>query len=184
MRKLHIVFSTPLKVDIFKIDTHIKYDSSIKGSESLNVKKAILSGFIGALSTIPSEIITRILVMLGIGKYDVYQLNSLVTTINEPSILLGMIINFVIGGFVAALLYTLLEMINRQFIIIINIATSLLVWFVFESAFTVFFEGILSVSRPESDHYVHLIATTVYGITQGVLFKTIIFRKKDNVDEE
>jgi hypothetical protein len=140
-------------------------------------KKLIEAGIVGALSTIPGEIITRILVLSGIGKYDVYQLNSLVTTINEPSIILGMIINFIIGGFVAVLLYLLIEKTRIEIVMTINIAASLLIWFIFESMFTVFFEGLLNVTREISDHYVHLVGTTIYGITQGLLFKTIFFRR-------
>jgi undecaprenyl pyrophosphate phosphatase UppP len=164
-------------MDIFLIETHSRHDSVFKGFDRVNIKKALLASIIGALSTIPGEIITRIMVSLGVGKYDVYQLNSLVATIDEPSIIMGMIINFIVGGFVAILLYLLLEKIAGKFILIINIGASLLVWFVFESAFTAFFEGLLDVYRPISDHYVHLVATTIYGITQGLLFKAILFKK-------
>lgn len=164
-------------MDIFLTKTHSKYDLVIEEFGRMNIKKALLASIIGALSTIPGEVITRIMVALGVGQYDVYQLNSLVATIDEPSIILGMIINFIVGGFVAILLYFLLEKIGGEFILIINIGASLIVWFVFESAFTVFFEGLLDVNRSISDHYVHLVGTTIYGITQGLLLKAILFKK-------
>lgn len=159
------------------LTAHIIYDWVIEGSGILNNRKALIAGIIGALSTISGEIITRILIMMGIGRYDVYQLNSLVATIDEPSVIMGMIINFIVGGCVAVLVYILIERTGKELILIKNIAASLLIWFIFESIFTIFFEGLLDVTRPISDHYVHLVGTTAYGITQGLLFKVILFKK-------
>jgi hypothetical protein len=103
---------------------HIILDLIIDGFDILNNKKALFAGIIGALLTIPGEIITRILVSMGIGNYDVYQLNSLVATIDEPSVVMGLLINFIIGGFIGALFYILIEKTGKVFIIVKSIAIS------------------------------------------------------------
>jgi hypothetical protein len=144
---------------------------------SFNNKNALIAYILGALSTISGEIVTRILILLGIGQYDVYQLNSLVTTIDEPSVVMGMIINFIIGGSAAVLLYVLIGLTGKELTVAKSFMISLLLWFVFESAFTALFEGLLDVPRTISDHYVHLVGTSTYGITQGILFRWILHGK-------
>jgi hypothetical protein len=146
----------------------------------LNNKRALIAGIFGALSTIPGEVITRILVSLGIGKYDEYQLNSLVATINEPSVIIGMIINFIIGSLIGVLLYLLIEKTGKELTICKSIFLGLLIWFIFESSFTAFYEGLLHVQREANDHYVHLVGTTIYGLSQGLLFRYVLYRVKIN----
>ena len=47
--------------------------------------KPLVAALIGALSTIPAEILTRAFVSFGIGQYSVYQLDSLLITQNRPT---------------------------------------------------------------------------------------------------
>jgi hypothetical protein len=152
-------------------------ESNVDGDFSMSNRNALIAFILGALSTISGEIVTRLFVMMEIGLYDDYQLNSLVTLIDKPSVPMGAIINFIIGGFVAFALYALIWKTGKELTVLKSIALSLLIWFVFESVFTAFYEGLLGVYRTESDHYVHLIGTTTYGFTQGLLFRWIMHKR-------
>ena len=49
----------------------------------MRINKPIAATIIGALSTIPYEILTRALKLLGYAKYTVYELSSLRITLNS-----------------------------------------------------------------------------------------------------
>jgi uncharacterized membrane protein AbrB (regulator of aidB expression) len=50
-------------------------------------------------------------------------------------------------------------------------------WFIYELVFTAMIEGHTIPTRPTIDHVVHIIATTAYGCTLGILLKRYIFKK-------
>jgi hypothetical protein len=137
----------------------------------------LLAGLLGAVSTIVGELITCLLVYLKFGQLDLYQFHSLFLTIDEPSIVLGSIISLLIGGCIGVYLYTCHEKHGTIGIIIRSFAISLLVWFFFETVFTIFYAGLLDLTRPINEHYVYLLGIAVSGITMGILLKTLIFKK-------
>ncbi len=78
----------------------------------MNKDKPLLAAIIGGLSTISAEIISRIMLALGIGQYSIYLLDSLILTLNRPNFFLGLYINFVIGGLVGLIFYYLIKCIG------------------------------------------------------------------------
>ncbi len=60
---------------------------------------------IGALSTIPYELFGRALVSLGYAKYSVYELSSLMVTLNRPDILIGSFLSMILGASIAIFFY-------------------------------------------------------------------------------
>jgi hypothetical protein len=45
--------------------------------------KLLIAAIIGALSTIPSEIVTQGLVLMGLGKNSIYSISSILITIHN-----------------------------------------------------------------------------------------------------
>ena len=136
---------------------------------------AVLSG---CLSTLAYEILTRIFMLLGYGKYSLYQLDSLIVTSNRPDIVIGFIISCLVSVLTAVLFYLVLTIINTEHLVIKSIIFSLLVWAALELLFTAIIEGESIPVRPISDYYSHLLGAIVYGITQGLLFKQLLFSNR------
>ncbi|SDH85266.1 hypothetical protein [Desulfosporosinus hippei] len=78
--------------------------------------KPLIVAMIGAVSTMPSEVLTRLLLLLGIGKYSIYQLDSLLITFNRPIAIMGLIVNLIVGGFVGIVFYYSLEKIGTDYL--------------------------------------------------------------------
>jgi hypothetical protein len=135
----------------------------------------LIAALIGGFSTIAGEIVTKILVLLHIGNFAVYELNSLILTNNRPSIFIGFLVNFIIGGHVGVLFYLLFKKLGSAHIVIKSTLCSMLLWLAFETAFTALIEDKYIPIRPIADHYVHAIGTAVFGLTLGVFFKAILF---------
>lgn len=152
----------------------------INGGIAMKKDKILLSALLGGLSTIAGEIVTKILVALAIGQYAVFELNSLLVTNDRPSMLMGFIINFVLGSYVGMLFYLVSKKLGTEHLIIKAALCSSLVWFIFELGFTALIEDQYIPMRPVIDHYVHIIGTVTFGITTGVLLKLCIFRKRDD----
>lgn len=139
--------------------------------------KPLIAVLIGALSTITGEILTRALVFLGIGKYSVYQLDSLLITFNRPTTIIGLIFNFVIGGFTGIVFYYALKKIGLDYLVIKSACVGILAWAFTELIFTVTIEGKYIDIRPISDYYVHILGALTFGITLGLLFKKYLFNR-------
>lgn len=139
--------------------------------------KPMVAALIGALSTVPAEILTRVLVSMGIGKFSVYQLDSLLITFNRPTSFMGMIVNFIAGGSVAVLFYYAVEKIGQDYLVYKSTFIGALVWLIYELVFTSTVEGKFFGLRPVSDYYVHLIGAITFGITLGLLFNRYLFKK-------
>jgi hypothetical protein len=146
--------------------------------------KILIAGLIGGISTLAGEIVTKILVACGIGQYAVFELNSLVVTINRPSMVIGFIINFIIGSYVSALLYLVFTKLGHDHLIIKAAMGCLLLWFVFETGFSMFIENHVIPIRPIADLFVHLAGTAAYGLSVGVFLKIFIFRKETENTKE
>lgn len=138
-------------------------------------------GALGAISTIPGEILSKVLVSLGIGQYPTYELNSLLVLSDEPQFWIGMFINFIVGGLTAVIFYIVFEKWwDTNLVVIKCIIGSWIAWLVYEIMFTAIIEGKSIQVRPISDHVVHIISTGIYGLTLGLLLKGLIYNKKFN----
>ncbi|KGP76887.1 hypothetical protein JT05_02015 [Desulfosporosinus sp. Tol-M] len=138
--------------------------------------KLLIAGVIGALSTIPAEIVTRILLIFGIGKYTIYQLDSLIFTINRPTTILGLIVCLIVGGTSAILLYLAFERLGSDNLVIKSVMFGVLLC-IFLQIILKTVEGIFIDIRPISDYYTHLFGAVIFGITEGILFKRFLFNK-------
>ncbi|MBL4938571.1 hypothetical protein JK636_22970 [Clostridium sp. YIM B02515] len=139
--------------------------------------KLLLTSFIGIVSTIPAEIISHLFVYFGFGKYSIYQLASLLITFNRPNFIIGLIVDFIIGGVIANLICYSLEKLGSEYLIIKAIMASFLSWLVCELAFTFSIEGRYFDLRPIGDYYNNILCAGIFGITLGLLFKKFLFRK-------
>jgi len=137
--------------------------------------KPLIAGLLGALSTLIGEISTQLLIYLGVGKYSIYQLDSLLITFNRPSIIVGFIVNFIAGGFIGILFYYAISKLGQDYLVFKGAGVGLLSWGIFELILTATIEGNFIDIRPMSDYYIHLVGTIVFGITLGALFNKYLF---------
>jgi len=143
----------------------------------LKEDKLLLAGVIGGLSTIPAEIVSRILLFLGIGKYTIYQLDSFIFTMNRPTIIIGIIVCLIVGGFSAVLLYSAFKRLGSDNLVIKSAMFGLLLCMLQQILFTITVEGKYIEIRPISDYYVHMLGAATFGITEGLLFKKFLLKK-------
>jgi len=115
------------------------------------------------------------LISLDIGKYSIYQLISLIVTINRPTEGIGFIVNCIIGSFFGIVLYYALSRAGQDYLIVKSFGASLLFWALAELIFTSTIEGRFIDIRPISDYYTHLAGASSYGITVGLMFKAYLF---------
>jgi len=139
--------------------------------------KELIAGIIGAISIIPSEIVSQILVISGFNKYSILSLSSMIITFNRPSLIMGLCITPVVGALVAILLYHLFIKYGSEHLVIKCVGASMLMWIALELVFTMYIEGRFFPIRPVSDYYAHLIAAVIFGITEGILFNRFLFYK-------
>jgi hypothetical protein len=150
----------------------------LRGKIILKSDKPLIAAVLGVLATIPYEIFTRVLLSFKIGKYSVYQLSSLIITLNRPDIFLGIVICTIVGGSIAIVFYYLLKKIGSDYLVIKSSATSLLGWIIVEAIYTLLIEGPKLIQpRPINDYYMQLFGSLIFGITLGILFKKYLFNK-------
>lgn len=137
--------------------------------------KPLTAIMIGAVSTLTGEIITRALVALGIGKYSVFQLFSLIVTLNRPSEVIGLIVDFLVGGLMGVSFYYAIEKIGQDYMVAKATIVSIAFWVLAELIFSISIEGHTIDVRPMADYYVHLSGAIGYGIILGLLFKRYLF---------
>jgi hypothetical protein len=142
----------------------------------LKEDKLLIAGVIGALSTIPAGIVTRVLLIFGIGKYTVYQLDSLIFTINRPTAILGLIVCFIVGGTSAILLYYAFERLGSDNLVIKSVMFGVLLCLILQIILKSV-EGKFIDIRPISDYYTHLFGAVIFGLSEGILFKRFLFKK-------
>lgn len=139
--------------------------------------KPVIVALIGALSAVPYEVFTRLLLFFGIGKYSVYQLSSLMITLNRPTAIMGFVVCSVLSSVIAILFYYILKKIGSDFLVIKSVLTSLLVWITLETVFVWLIEGPgLVPIRPISDYYLHLFGSIIFGATLGVFMNKYVFK--------
>lgn len=138
----------------------------------MNYNKTSLVLLIGILSTIPYEIFTRIMVAIGIAKYGVYELASLMITLNRPNLILGAVTSMILSGVIALVFYHSLKVFGWDYLLIKSIFFNLLSWLFLEIFFMWLVEGRNLISaRPLNDYFTELLGSIVLGITIGLLFK-------------
>jgi hypothetical protein len=141
--------------------------------------QSLLAILIGALATISDEIFTRILVLSGIGKYSVYELASLITTLNRPNYILGIILSSEAGGMIALVFYYYLRKLGSKKLVIKGLLMGLLAWTFLELLFTWLIEGRKLIPfRPISDYYIQMFGALLWSLVMGLLFKRYIFKNK------
>lgn len=150
----------------------------MKVKSGLDDEKILVAGVIGASSTLVAELVSWIFNYLRIGPYSVYQLNSLIITGNRPSVLIGLLVNFVVGSILGTIVYLMLRTWGHRFTIIISIACTLIMWFIWEIVFTINIEGEIVPYRSMASYYKHLICSLVYGTSMGLMLKQFIFSKE------
>lgn len=145
--------------------------------------KPLIAGIFGALATIPYEIVTRIFLAFGIGKYSNYALTSLIITLDRPETILGAVVSLTLGGTFAIIFYYILEKIGSDYVIFKAMGLSLFLWVAIEAVYVWLVEGPGLVDpRPIADYYIHLFGTFIFGITLGVLFlKFLTTSTEENV---
>ncbi len=140
--------------------------------------KPLVAALLGALATIPYELYTRLLVSLGFGKYSVYQLNSLVITINRPTAIIGIVSTFITGGLIGVVFYYSLKKLGTDFVVIKGLAAGLFGWVFTETIFTWLIEGPRLIQpRPMSDYYLEISGAAIFGLTLGLLFKRYLIKE-------
>ncbi|MEH7106991.1 hypothetical protein [Bacillus sp. JJ1764] len=139
--------------------------------------KVLKIGLLGVMSTIPGEITSRIFVYLGIGKYGIFELASLVITFNRPELIIGIIVDFLVGSVFSILLYLLYEKLGSNYLVIKTAFCSLLAWLFCELLFTATVEGKYIPIRPINDYYSHIVSAAIFGLTLGLLLNKFGFKK-------
>ena len=141
----------------------------------MNYDKPLVAAIIGAVSSIPGEIVSRLMLYYGIGKYSTYQLDSLIITFNRPNEILGLILNFILGGVIGIIFYYSIQKLGQDYLVYKSIFVGLLASSVNEFLITALIEGKYIEIRPISDYYVHIVAALIFGFTLGILFKRYLF---------
>ena len=151
----------------------------------MDYDKPLLVMLLGVISTIPYEIFTRMLLSLGIGKYSVYQLSSLIVTLDRPTAIMGALITSIVAGVIAMVFYHSTKIIGSDYIVVKGLVTGLLSWVITEFVFTWQIEGPKVIQhRPVGDYYLEASGATIFGIILGLLFRWFIIpnlEKKNQV---
>lgn len=140
----------------------------------MNYDKPLIALLLGAVATIPYEIFTRIMVSLGFGKYTVYQLSSLIVTLNRPTAVLGVVTSSIVGSLIAILLYYSLKKLGSDYIVIKGFVSGIFGWAATEVIYTWLIEGRGFANRPVNDYYIELIGSVIFGLILGLLFRRFI----------
>lgn len=131
---------------------------------------------IGALAAIPYEILTSVLKLMGYAKYSVFELSSLMITLNRPTRLLGAFLSMSLGASIALILYRMaVEHFGWENLILKSVFLNLQSWILLEVLFMWLIEGRnLIPYRPISDYYAQLFSAVIFGVILGLLFKKYI----------
>ncbi|HEY8345051.1 MAG TPA: hypothetical protein VIL66_07665 [Bacillota bacterium] len=145
----------------------------------MRIEQPMAVAIIGALSTIPYEMLSSVLKLLGYAKYSVYELSSLMITLNRPNKILGAFLSMIIGASIAVILYyAIIGRFGWNNIIFKSIFINLQSWLVLEGLFMWLIEGRNFIPlRPISDYYSHLFSVTIFGIILGLLFQKYLNTK-------
>lgn len=144
----------------------------------MSYDKPLVALLIGVLSAIPYEIFTRLLVFFGIGKYSVYQLSSLIVTINRPTAFMGGVTASTVAGSIAVVFYYALKKLGWDYLIMKGLFAGLFSWVIMEAIYVWLIEGPKLIQpRPISDYYLEMFGSALFGILLGLLFKKYLLKK-------
>jgi hypothetical protein len=150
----------------------------LKGVVTIKFDKPLIAVALACIATIPYEINTRIFLFFKIGKYSLYELDSLVITISErPNLVIGVVISCIVAGVYGVLFYYALAKLGTDYLIIKAAFSSLLIWAILEFTFTGTIEGKTIPIRPINDYYIHMAGSIVFGLTFGILLKKFLLKK-------
>lgn len=135
----------------------------------------LVAGLIGVISTVVAEVVTQIFKLIGVTNNSLFELSSMVITLNRPSIVIGLFVSGSVGGFLSILLYFAFEKFGSQHLLMKCIGISIIMWVVLEMVFTFSIEARLIKERPISAYYGHLVGAIIFGLVEGVLFKRNLF---------
>jgi len=135
----------------------------------------LVAGLIGVISTVVAEIATQIFKLMGVTKNSLFELSSMVITLNRPTIVMGLFVSASVGGFLSILLYFAFEKFGSQHLVMKCIGISIIMWVVLEMVFTFSIEARFIKERPISAYYGHLVGAIIFGIAEGILFKRNLF---------
>ena len=144
----------------------------------LDDDKLLIAGAIGIASTVVGEIGSWILLSLGLGTYSVYQLNSLIVTFNKPSILIGFVLNLLIGGIIGASVYLTVKKWGHKHITMVSLVYTLTAWLCLEVIFNAVVDKNIITSSLMGGYYNSLINAIVHAIFKGFMIKYFIFSKR------
>lgn len=139
--------------------------------------KPLIAGIIGAFSTLPGEACSRILLALNIGGYSIYQLDSLLITLNRVNDFIGLYLNFVIGATVGIAFYFSIQFLGKTHLVYKSVFVGILSSIFTEFLFSAIIEGHYVAVRPISDYYVHAISALIYGLVMGIAFNKYLFNQ-------
>ena len=143
----------------------------------MQYNKPLLAALLGALSTISSEIVSRILLFIGIGTYSIYQLESLLITLNRPNAFLGFYLDCIIGGVVGIIFYYSIKFLGEDYLVYKSIFVGLLASALSELLISIFIEDKYIPIRPIEDYFLHIFCAMIFGLTLGILFNNYLFKK-------
>lgn len=150
----------------------------------LKYDKPLIAAILGVISAIPYTIFTMALVSLGLGKYSVIQLSSLIVTLNRPTPILGAVITSVLAGIESIIFYYVIKKVGSNYLIIKSIGAGLASWVLIETVYTWLIEGPKIIPhRPVSDYYIELFGAVIFSISLGLLFRKYLFNEfiKSNI---
>lgn len=143
----------------------------------LDDDKILIAGAIGVVSTVAGEIGSWILLSLGFGKYSVYQENSLVVTYNTPSIMIGFIINILIGSIIGATVYLTTKKWGHRHIIMVSLFFTMVAWLSLEIIINAIVDKNIITSRLMSGYYNSIINAVVHAVFKALMIKRLIFNR-------
>ena len=100
----------------------------------MKLDKPLAAAVIGILSAILYEIFLRLMLLLDLGKYSLYELDSFIVTIERPSAIIGFVVSSAVACFIAGLLYFATYKIGTDYFVTKTIIVSIMSW-VFLEAF-------------------------------------------------
>lgn len=146
-------------------------------NKTLDDDKLLLAGVIGIASTVIGEIGSWILLSLGLGKYSVYQENSLIVTFNKPSVVIGFILNILIGSIIGASVYLVTKKWGNKHIILVSLIFTLTAWMFLEIITNAIVDRNIIASRLISGYYNSLINAVAHAVVKALMIKYLIFKK-------
>lgn len=142
----------------------------------MKVDQPMAVSVIGALTTIPYELFTRALKLLGYAEYSVYELSSLMITLTRPDRVLGAFLSMILGASIGIILYyAIIGRFGWNNLIFKSAFIALQSWLLLEGLFMWLIEGRNFIPlRPMGDYYSQFFGVLVFGISLGLLFQKYI----------